>query len=58
VARAYRSPDNSGAAITIYDCPPQCDGVVTVTTDVNNQTHFAFEAAASAEQIAALRNGM
>ena len=54
LARSAKSKE--GFALTIYDCPPQSDGVVTMTTSAgNNQTHHLFEAEVPAENIARLR---
>ena len=54
LARTAKSKE--GFALTIYDCPPQSDGVVTMTSSAgNNQTHHLFEAEVPAENIARLR---
>lgn len=56
LARSAKSKE--GFALTIYDCPPQSDGVVTMTSSAgNNQTHHLFESEVSADNLALLRGG-
>ncbi len=49
------SKTDSGYAVTIYDCAPQSDGVVTVTCEVNKKMHHFFESEVSAQNITQLR---
>ena len=55
-ALARSSTTQNGYTVTIYDCAPASNGIVTVTQGVNKQTHHLFEAEVSQENIALLRH--
>lgn len=54
-ALARSAKAGEGYLVTIYDCAPASNGVVTVTQSVNKQTHYLLETPVSQQEIALLR---